>query len=152
MTDSELGAFWAQARQAVPDLPVDVPEAWAFGATPEHAEELLALVLAGTKTATAGALWDYEADGDALPVVGGCSVILDGSSRPRAVTQDTAVRIVRFDEVDEAHAFAEGEGDRSLVHWRQVHEHFWRTWSTSDRAFEPAMPVVCVSFVLRYSR
>lgn len=35
-----------------------------IGGTPEQADRLLALVLDGTKTATASALWDYEAGGE----------------------------------------------------------------------------------------
>ena len=46
------------------------PAAWSFGATPEQADELLDLVLDGTKTATASALWDYDADDEPLPEAG----------------------------------------------------------------------------------
>lgn len=30
----------------------------------------------------------------------------------------------KYADVDERHAYAEGEGDRSLAYWRQVHEPF----------------------------
>lgn len=110
----------------MPELPETPPEAWAFGATPEHADELLALVLAEIKVGTASSLWDYEESGDPLPVVGELSIILDGSGAPRAVIETTAIDIVPFDEVDEAHAYAEGEDDRTLAQWREVHERYWR--------------------------
>jgi uncharacterized protein YhfF len=63
---SAVAAFWADARAAL-GLSGTVPEAWSFGGTPEQADALLALVLAGTKTATAGALWDYEVNEEPLP-------------------------------------------------------------------------------------
>ncbi|WP_309127140.1 ASCH domain-containing protein [Microbacterium sp.] len=135
--------FWRECRAAVPGLPEETPEAWAFGATPEHADGLLALVLAGTKTATASSLWDYEHTGEPLPEVGLLNIILDGRGVPRALLETTAVDVIPFDEVPESHAFAEGEGDRSLSYWRDVHERYWREHSDSPRGFDPRMPVVC---------
>src|SRR5690606_32589544 len=130
---SALRDYWKEARQAHRDLPAEVPEGWAFGATPEHADGLLALVLDGTKTGTASSGWDYEFEGDPLPRVGEFSIILDGAGEPRAVIETTDVRTVPFDEVTAEHAFAEGEDDRTLASWRRIHERFWRAYSASPR-------------------
>lgn len=100
------------------------PPAWSFGSSPEEADSLLALVLAGTKTATASAAATYEEQGVAVPSPGDLSIILDGHGRPRALIATTAVEVRPFDEVDAEHAAAEGEGDLSLAHWRTVHEEF----------------------------
>lgn len=135
--------FWQQCRTALPALPAETPEAWAFGATPEHADGLLALVLAGTKTATASSIWDYEHTGEALPEVGLLNIILDGQGNPRALLETVSLEVVPFNEVTAEHAFAEGEGDQSLAHWREVHERFWREHSENPRGFEPDMPVLC---------
>lgn len=146
MSDDPIAAFWARCRQAAPDLPESLPETWAFGATPAQADELLELVLTGVKTATAASLWDHEATGDAVPARGDWSILLDGAGAPRAVIQTTDVRVAAFDEVDADHAFAEGEGDRTLARWRAVHERFWREHSQDPRGFAPDMPVVCERF------
>ncbi len=149
----EIEAFWQRAQQhadlaqvssytGVNPLAVIRPPAWAFGATPDQADELLELVLAGDKTATASALWDYEAEGEDLPTEGTLGIVVDGSGRPRALVVTTRVRVVPFDEVDADHARAEGEGDRSLEHWRQVHERFFTEHPSRDRAFARDMPVV----------
>ncbi|GAA1324127.1 hypothetical protein GCM10009592_07200 [Brachybacterium rhamnosum] len=144
-SDAAVRSFWAEARAAHPELPADPPEAWAFGATPEHADGLLALVLDGTKSATASSLADYdEPDSEPMPVVGLLSVILDGAGAPRAVLEVTGVDVVPFDEVTAEHAHAEGEGDRSLAAWREIHERFWRDYSAAG--FAPDMPVVCERF------
>ncbi|MFJ4045924.1 ASCH domain-containing protein [Microbacterium sp. NPDC089987] len=144
--DAALEQFWSECRAVVPGLPEAAPEAWAFGATAEHADGLLALMLAGTKTATASSLWDYEHTGEPLPEVGWLSIVLDGGGAPRALIETTAVEVVPFDRVSAAHAFAEGEGDRTLEYWREVHERYWRRYSDSPRGFEPDMPVVCEAF------
>ncbi|WP_313817384.1 ASCH domain-containing protein [Citricoccus sp.] len=149
--DSAHTDFWRRTREAVPSLPPDLPEAWAFGATPDHADALLALVLDGTKTGTASSGWDYEATGEPIPAAGEFSIILDGGGRPRAVIETTDVRVVPFGEVDAAHARAEGEGDLSLAAWRAIHERYWRSHSGNPRGWAPDMPVICERFRLVYS-
>lgn len=151
MTDNPaVAAFWADCRTRLPGLPEQPPEAWAFGATPAHADGLLDLVLRGVKTGTASSLWDFEATGEAVPQEGEFSIILDGAGAPRAIIETTRIRIVPFDEVDAEHAHAEGEGDRTLATWRDVHERYWREHSENSRGFEPDMPVVCERFRLLF--
>lgn len=149
-TDAALHEFWAEARAAHPELPDELPEAWAFGATPEHADGLLRLVLDGVKTGTASSLWDYEEDSEPIPAVGELSIILDGAGAPRAVLETTEVVTVPFDEVTAEHARSEGEGDLSLESWREIHERFWSEHSA--RGFAPDMPVVCERFRLVHAR
>lgn len=160
--DPAVSAFWevAKRRAKLASLPGYfgpgaleslMPPAWAFGGTPEQADELLRLVLDGTKTATASALWDYEADDDPLPEPGGLSIVLDGEGRPRALIATTAVRVVPFDEVDADHARAEGEGDLSLEFWREAHREFFSAFASHDRGFAPDMPVVLETFEVLYS-
>ena len=146
-----IAAFWEVARTHIDNAPAAAPIAWAFGATTEHADSLLQLVLDGTKTGTASALWDYEAAGDPLPELGELSIILDGSGAPRAVTRVVDLAITPFDEVTAEHAHAEGEGDQTLDAWREIHERYWRTHSENDRGFALDMPVLCERFEVVYS-
>jgi uncharacterized protein YhfF len=161
VSDDEVSAFWELARvrarlNSAPSyfgpttLEVVPPPAWSFGATPEQADDLLALVLEGTKTATAGALWDYESEGEQLPEVGTLSILLDGSGHPRALVEVTDVEVTPFDQVDEEHARLEGEGDRSLAHWREVHRQFFTDVATHDRPVDGSMPVVLERFRVVY--
>lgn len=90
-------AFWSAARAAVPALPEDPPRAdrwWGFGATTEHADELLALVLDGVKTGTAGYLWEYEAEG--LLAIPGALPRPERSRARRGVTHNGDVRLDDF--------------------------------------------------------
>lgn len=145
-----LDDFWRQCRAELDGLPEELPEAWAFGATPEHADGLLELVLAGVKTATSSSLWDFEHTGEPVPEVGELSLILDGRGSPRALLETTSIEVVPFNEVTEVHATAEGEHDRTLASWRAIHERFWREHSENPRGFADDMPVVCERFSLRY--
>lgn len=156
-----IDAFWEVARVRAKLNPTGyytgesalgslTPPAWGFGATPEEADELLALVLSGTKTATAGALWDYEAEGEELPVPGELGIVTDGRGVPHALVVTTQVDVVPFDEVSAEHAYLEGEGDRSLATWREVHERFFTRNAVHTRGFSPQMPVVLQRFSVLY--
>ena len=124
-------------------------EAW--GDNPALADELGTLIAAGTKTATCGALWDYEASGDPLPAPGLLTVVLDGAGAPLCLIETTAVAICAFNEVDAQFAFEEGEDDRSLASWRAGHQrYFTRTLAPIGRTFDETMPLVCERFRLLY--
>lgn len=139
------GYFGTTPLESVP------PPAWAFGGTPEQADELLALVLSGDKTATASARWDYGSE-DELPQPGALSIVLDGHGRPRVLIATSEVAVVPFDEVDADHARAEGEGDKSLAYWREVHQWFFTEYAAEGEQFAPDMLVVLERFEVIFAR
>ena len=160
---SDIESFWQVARMRAKLNPAGYytgerplaslrPPAWAFGATPEQADDLLALLLSGIKTATAGALWDYEAEGEALPSPGALGIVTDGRGVPHALVVTTQVEVVPFNEVSAEHAYLEGEGDRSLATWREVHERFFTEHAVHSRGFSRDMPVVLQRFAVLYSQ
>ncbi|MGZ0153619.1 ASCH domain-containing protein [Kribbella sp. WER1] len=55
-------------------------------------DRLVAAILDGTKTSTTGLVVDYEHEGEALPVVGERSVVVDSDGRPVGVIEVTGVR------------------------------------------------------------
>jgi len=117
---------------------------FSFGDSPEMADELLAFVLAGIKTATCGALRDFGPGKEALPVVGRRDVVLDGQGRPAAVVETLELTYRRFNEVDEQFAHDEGEGFLTLADWRASHmDYFERHGGWSDD-----MELVCERFRL----
>lgn len=126
--------------------------AWAFGRTSEMADNLGDLVKRGVKIATASLAWAYEADGEPYPEIGDMSIILDGRGDPMCIIETTDVEVIAFNAVGEKHAYEEGEGDRSLEYWREVH---WAFFAEECKAIgrEPAgdMTVVCERFRLIYS-
>lgn len=89
------------------------------------ADELLALALKGQKTATASSHLMYDEDED-IPYAGAYSVVLDGQGEARAIIKTISVEVIPFNEVAEGFAYLEGEGDRSLEYWQEVHEAFFR--------------------------
>jgi uncharacterized protein YhfF len=117
-------------------------ESFAFGDSPELADELLKLVLAGKKTATCWA----ASEGDKGVEIGKRWIVKDGRERTRAILETVEVTRRRFEEVDEGFAFdeGEGEGDRSLAYWRRAHTNYF----TRRGEFAPGMEVYCERFRL----
>lgn len=142
MTADEM---WA-AYQAVSPNAGEVYEAWAFGGDPDPLSEL---TYRGIKTATSSAGPLYTLENEPLPCPGEYSVILNSKNEAVCVIRTTRVYTVPFDQVSAEHAWREGEGNRSLAHWRNVHEDFFRKeLSKAGLAFSPEMPVVCEEFKL----
>jgi uncharacterized protein YhfF len=125
----------------------DVPEPYrdafrfAFGDNPALADELLALVLSGAKTATCAPVSSFGPE-NPMPEVGRRDVALDGAGRPAAVLETTEVVIRRFRDVPEDFALAEGEGDYAA--WREGHVAYF----ARNGGFDPDMELVCERFRL----
>jgi len=125
-------------------------DAWQFGDDPDA---LAQLVLDGIKTATASAYPLYALEGEPLPEAGQYSVILNARDEAVCVIRNTRVTVVPYREITAAHAFREGEGDRSLAHWRRVHEAFFTNdMAASGLTFDESMPVVCEEFEVVYPK
>jgi uncharacterized protein YhfF len=112
-------------------------ERWAFGDTERQADELAKLVLDGVKTATCSNL-----DGEGIPQPGDIFVVVDGKNEPVCAIELTTVDMKPFDQVDEAHALAEGEGDKTLAYWRREHQRFFEEYEL----FSPDMTLVLMDF------
>jgi uncharacterized protein YhfF len=112
---------------------------FSFGDSPALADELLALVLAGRKTATC-----TTPDDPNLSRPGERWVVLDGSGRSACVIETVEITMRRYDEVDAAFAYDEGEDDRSLDAWRRAHRSYFGRLGT----FSETMMLVCERFRL----
>ncbi len=118
-------------------------ETFTFGDNKALCEDLLARVREGQKTATCGALHDFQKGGEALPVIGRQDISLTWEGQPALVIETVEVTVRRFCDVDESFALAEGEND-SLAGWRADHEAYFRR----NGYFRPEMELVCERFRL----
>ena len=123
-------------------------EAWSFGEAPD---KLADLVLQGIKTATCSAYDLYQINNEPLPQAGDYSVILNSSEEAVCIIKTIKVYVTEFKNVSEEHAFKEGEGDRSLEYWRQVHESFLTNeLAAVHKGFDENTKVVCEEFEVVY--
>ena len=112
---------------------------FAFGDSPALADELLELVLNGTKTATCS-----TEDEPNISKPGERWMVLDGKGDPKCVIESIEVTFQRYTEVDAKFAFDEGEGDRSLAYWREAHRQYFRRLGK----FNEDMMLMCERFRL----
>ena len=144
----EVEAFWESFRAArgVAQQDYDVCR---FGSSPEMGDELLALVLKGPKRATACLLRDVEQGGEMMARVGGHVVVLDGRDRPRAIWRTRTVEVKPLNQVDEAFAWDEGEGDRTRRNWLAMHVRYFAARAKAENfTFDESMPAVFERFTL----
>jgi uncharacterized protein YhfF len=126
-------------------------EAWAFCGGGEIGDKLAALVLNGTKTATASAAIAYQVEGESIPEPGCYSVILFSNGEAACIIRDTTVSLVPFNKVSAHHAYLEGEGDRSLDYWRNVHkEAFTPDYENAGLEFDETGICVLEEFEVVY--
>lgn len=146
MTPEQL---WQEYKQINPTIGDEI-DVWSFGA---EADELANLVLQGQKTATASAYDLYQIGGEELLQVGTFDVILDSKDQAVCIIEITKVDVVPFKQVSADHAFNEGEGDRSLAYWRQIHEELFTEWLAEEGlTFTKDTGVVLEEFRLVYPK
>ena len=144
MTPQEM---WNAYKKINPSIGDEI-DAWAFGVEPD----LLAdLVLKGEKTATASAYDLYAVEDEPLPQEGTFDVVLDSNDQAVCIIEITKVSVQPFHQVSANHAYKEGEGDKSLAYWRQVHEDFFKDcFGEAGLTFTPDSKVVLEEFCKVY--
>jgi len=154
MTEETVETFW---QEFLSTLSEDSPyhsrayTAEGWGINPEMADDLGALIVNGTKTATCSALWEWEAEGESPPETGAVTIVLDGSGKPIGIVETTEVTIRKYNGVDADFAREEGEGDLSLRYWQEAHRRFFsQTLPKIGKEFNEEMPLVCERFRLIY--
>ena len=118
MTPKEM---WMAYKKINPEIGDEI-DAWAFGVS---ADDLANLVVRSEKTATASAYELYKLENEPLPQAGTFDIILDSQDRAVCIIEITKVSVLPFNQVSADHAFKEGEGDKSLAYWQQVHQAFF---------------------------
>lgn len=121
-----LNAYWQQACIGLGIDPAISFDHFHFGDSADLANSLADEVSHGAKRATAGLVAEMDADGEQRTKAGDYWIVVDGAGEPRLVIQSREVRIASFRTVDEAFAWDEGEGDRSLIWWRDAHLEYFR--------------------------
>ena len=98
----------------------DYFERFAFGDSPEMADELLALVLSGKKTATVSVILES----DQKPNVGDLLLVLDGRGNPACVIKTVHLETVKFCDLTWDMVKLEGE-DETFEQWKAGNIRYW---------------------------
>ncbi|MFP4479039.1 MAG: ASCH domain-containing protein [Candidatus Izemoplasmatales bacterium] len=121
----KIKVFWDNfLKDTQRDLKTTYIEVFHFELTEKLAKELLDLVLAGKKKATAASLKSYEISQEPIPKPGDLSIVTDFNGNPKCVIETTKVQIIPFNEMTYEICKREGEDD-SLESWKQGHKRFY---------------------------
>lgn len=122
--------------------------AWYFCDNQSDANECAELALAGVKRATTTSLlWLEQSKAEPMPKVGDVNIVTDWHGKAVCVIETIAVAIRSFREIDSDYAYLEGEGDKSLSYWQDVHWAYYQR-ELLDYDMQPSldMPLVCEEF------
>ena len=111
------------------------------------------LILQGEKTAASLAHPLFQEKKDALPHIGGYSVVLDANGGAVCIIQTTKVYVSRFNQINEEHARMEGDSDKSLKAWTKKHRDLFSSQLQEvGLTFSDDMRVLCEEFKVVYTK
>jgi uncharacterized protein YhfF/predicted enzyme related to lactoylglutathione lyase len=144
----EIVNFWEEFIRENPAYKnYSIPQTDFFCDEEMLTNQLAHLVKNDIKTATCGALIDYQITGDSLPKENELKIIIDWGKKPICITKTKSVIIKKFNEVDEEFAIKEGEGDRSLAYWKQGHQKYFSNYlKIFGIEFTEEIELVCEEF------
>ena len=153
---AETRAFWREAC-AITGIDLATPHhAGTFGepTSPEKValiDSLSGLARDGDKRGTTHTQHHFKQENVRMREPGDCWVVTTVAGDPVCVVRITNVDIMPFDQVGEAFAVSEGEGDLSYEYWYKAHLNYfkaqYRNWG---QAWRDNPTVVCESFELVY--
>lgn len=115
-------------------------ETYVFGDSARLSAQLLALVRTGKKRATCST-WAEIAGGEAVPQIGRCDIATTFDGRPALVTRTMELCVVRYCDMTEEMALAEGENE-DLAGWQEDHGRYYRRLGI----FKPEMELIWERF------
>jgi uncharacterized protein YhfF len=146
----EVLDFWEKVKREM-GIEGTFTDAYGIEDTPGLKQELLSLVLDGKKRAATSLVKESELEGWPEPEVGQYNIILDGRDKPAAIIKTVSVRRCSFSDVDEEHAYWEGEDERTMDSYIREHtKYYTRRGVAIGFEFSPDMEVILERFELIY--
>lgn len=115
------------------------------------ADGLSELVKMGIKKATVNLVFSCENKNTIYPKIGDYNIILDSKDEAACVVKIIKVDKRKYTDVDEQFAILEGEGDKTLLYWRKVHEEkFKKCLEEHNKKFDCNLDLYLERFKLMY--
>jgi len=101
------------------------PSVGYFGDNEKDANTLAELVLKDIKRATSHSLMGLQLRKEPLPKIGDFFVVTNWNGDAKCIIRTTSVKLIPYFAIHAEHARLEGEGDKSLEHWRTIHWDYY---------------------------
>lgn len=128
---ASVKSLWNSYLRRNPKINLDTSyTSWYFCENEKSANELVNLVLSGEKTGTSSLNKAYE-PGEEKPKINDYSIITNFNGDAKCIIKTIEIKTLPFDEITKEMAYLEGEGDKSLEYWREVHRDFFSNYCNS---------------------
>lgn len=154
MDNASANNMWGDyLKNHLEDVFHEAPTAIHFCDNEQDANECAKLVKKGIKRATTDSLLGLQNREERLPKIGDFTVVTNWEGVAQCIVETTKVRLKPFFSIDEEYARLEGEGDKSLAHWKKVHwDYYTRELAEFERLPRESMIVVCQEFEIVFKR
>jgi len=148
MHDLEIKKYWNSFKNSYPEyVSYDQPVSFYFCDNKKDADECADLVVNRVKRATSPSVWSIKKNKEKFPEIGDIAIVTDWEGFPKAIIRTIKVDIVKFKDISPEYAFLEGEGDKSLAYWRNVHlEYYSNEMSAFGELPDDNMDIICEQF------
>ncbi len=131
----------------------DAPKVIHFCDNEKDANLCADLVSKETKRATSHSLQGLQLRNEALPKIGDFYVVTDWNGNAKCIIRTTRVKLLPYFSIREEHARLEGEGDKSLDHWKKTHwDYYTRELEKFGKSPKESMIVVFEEFEMLYKK
>lgn len=126
--DAKSRIYLDQYLNSLPDKAAEKYTSYSsdyFCADEYNANTCADLILRGEKRASCSLDHWYSEKGEVMPKVGHLQVVTNWDGVPVCIIEITSVTKCKYNEVSPEFAALEGERDKTLVWWRQIHWDFF---------------------------
>ena len=135
------------------DAFAEAPKTMHFFDNEKDANECAQLVKNGIKKVITHSLLGLQYRKEPLPKIGDFTVVTDWNGKAQCIVRTTSVQLKPYFSIDGEYAHLEGEGDKSLAHWKKVHwDYFTRELAPFQRVPRESMIIVCESIEKVFER
>mgnify|MGYP003522197573 FL=1 len=145
---SLISIYWKEFQLKNPEYKnMNEPQSFYFCDNKKEADECAELVMKKIKQATSPSVWWFEKNKEEIPKIGDIAIVTNWNKEPKAIIRTKKVEIVKFKNITPEYAFIEGEGNKTLEHWKKVH---WGYYTNEMHKFNEKpneeMKIVCEYF------
>jgi uncharacterized protein YhfF len=150
---NKIDQYWKLFKKEYPEFSaMDSPPPYFFCDNQKDADECAELVVKRIKQASSPSVWWFTKNQEEFPKVGDLAIITNWEGESKAIIRTTQITLVKLKDIRPEYAYIEGEGDRSLEYWKQVHlEYYSREMKEYGESPDEEMEIVCEYFETVFS-
>lgn len=154
MDNDSANNMWGDyLRDHLEDVFHEVPKVYHFCDNEKDANTCVKLVKKGIKRATSDSLLGLQYRNEPLPKIGDFTVVTNWEGKAQCIIETTKVILRPYFSIDEEFARLEGEGDKTLAYWKEVHwDYYTRELEEFERLPRESMIIVCQEFEKVFER